>query len=207
MTRFAAYAAAAVVFLGLGVTAFVALWPREGQDRFAQCRAGVVTGGGGSIGGPFSLISETGERISDVDVIDRLSLVYFGYSYCPDVCPVDLFRNGEAVYALEEQGIDVKPVFITVDPERDTVQQMAEYTDFMHPDMVGLTGPRDDIDAAIAAYRVYSNRVGDDPDDYLMDHSSYTYLMAPEEGFLEFFPSSTSPEEMASRVACFASQL
>jgi len=207
MTRFAAYAAVLVATIALGVTAIIALWPRGGEDRFAQCRGGVVTGGGGAIGGPFSLISETGERVSDTDVIDGLSLVYFGYSYCPDVCPVDLFRNGEAVYALEEQGIDVKPVFITVDPERDTPQQMTEYTDFMHPRMVGLTGPRADIDAAIAAYKVYSGRVGDSADDYLMDHSSYTYLMAPEEGFLDFFPSSTPPEDMAARVACYANAM
>ena len=205
MPRIAAIAASAAVVLGLGITALVVLWPRE-ADRFAQCR-GVITSGGGDIGGPFSLISETGERVSEAEVIDRLSLVYFGYSFCPDVCPVDLFRNGEAVHALAERGIEVRPVFITVDPERDTVQQMAEYTDFMHPDMIGLTGPREDIEAAIREYRVYANRVGDDPQDYLMDHSSFTYLMHPEEGFLDFFPSQTAPEDMAERVACYAQAL
>lgn len=206
MPRTAAILAVSVAFIGLAAGGYFLL-SAEGRDRFAQCRGGIVTSGGGDIGGPFSLISETGERVTEQEVIDRLSLVYFGYSFCPDVCPVDLFRNGEAVYALAERGVDVKPVFITLDPERDTVEQLAEYTDLMHPDMVGLTGPRVDIDAAIAQYRVYSVKSGDDPEDYLMDHSSFTYLMDPEEGFLDFFPRTTTPQDMAERVACYAAAL
>ena len=206
MTRIAAYAAVLIAVAALGITAAIALWPR-GDDRFAECRGGVVTGGGGAIGGPFELTSETGETVTEADVIDRPSLVYFGYTYCPDVCPVDLFRNAEAIYALEEAGHDVRGVFITVDPARDTVQQVAEYTDFMHPEMIGLTGPEEKVEEAIRAYRVYANKVGDAQEDYLVDHSSFTYLMDPELGFLDFFPSAMAPEAVAERVACYAERL
>ncbi|WP_316013896.1 SCO family protein [Roseobacter sp. HKCCA0434] len=206
MTRIAAIAAALVLLIALGITAAIALWPR-GDDRFAQCRGSVVTGGGGDIGGAFTLTSETGERVTEAEVIDGLSLVYFGYTFCPDVCPVDLFRNGEATYILDEEGIDVTPVFITVDPARDTPEQLAEYTDLMHPRMIGLTGAQEEIDAAVRAYRVYAARADDDPEDYLMDHSNFTYLMHPEAGFLDFFSARVGPEEMAERVACFADAL
>ncbi|QPH52684.1 SCO family protein [Pontivivens ytuae] len=205
MIRIAAIAAVGVAVAALAATAGVVLLGGSGDDRFAQCRESQVAGA--DIGGPFSLVSEDGARVTDAEVIDRPSLVYFGYSYCPDVCPIDLSRNAVAVDLLTEQGIDVKPVFITVDPERDTVQQMAEYTDFMHPEMVGLTGSVEEVEAAKRAYRAYSAKVGDDPENYLVDHSSFTYLMAPEEGFLDFFPSNTTAEDMARRTACYTELL
>jgi len=133
-------------------------------------------------------------------------LVYFGYTFCPDVCPLDTYRNAEAVAVLEERGIDVKPVMITIDPERDDAESMAAFAEYMHEDMVGLTGTKEEIKAAIKAYRVYAAKNGEG-DNYLMDHSTWTYLMAPDHGFLEFFNRDVTPEDMADQVACFVENL
>jgi protein SCO1/2 len=204
MMRLYALSALAVAVLGVaGTAAYLTLAPRE-DDRFAQCRESAVAGGAAQIGGPFTLVSETGETVTEADVIDGLSLVYFGYTYCPDICPVDLQRNGEAIHLMDDKGIEgVKPVFITIDPNRDTPEQMAAYTDFMHPRMLGLTGTQEQVDAAVQAYRVFAQRRGDDPQDYLMDHSGFTYLMAPEEGMLEVFRREITPEKMAEQLECF----
>lgn len=95
---------------------------------------------GAAIGGPFTLVDETGATVTDAEVIDRPSLIYFGYTFCPDVCPFDAARNAEAVDLLAARGHDVKPVFISVDPKRDTPGIVGEFTDFLHDEMLGLTG-------------------------------------------------------------------
>ncbi len=175
-------------------------------DQFSQCRASMIAGGPGQIGGPFTLINETGETVTDKEVIDQPSLVYFGYTFCPDVCPVDAARNAEAVALLEERGTIIKPVFITVDPTRDTPEVVAEFTDYMHPRMIGLTGSEEQVKAASKAYRTYFKIHEADEgaeDFYLVDHSTQTYLMFPEHGFVEFFNRSDSAEKMAERVQCF----
>lgn len=204
MMRIYALSALTVIVASIAGTAVYLSMEPSTDDRFAQCRESTVAGGAAQIGGPFTLVSETGQTVTDADVIDGLSLVYFGYTYCPDICPVDLQRNGEAIYLLDERGVEgVEPVFITIDPARDTPEQMAAYTDFMHPNMLGLTGSQEQIDAAIKAYRVYAQKVGDDPQDYLMDHSGFTYLMAPGEGMLEVFRREIQPEKMAEQLECF----
>ncbi|MHA1128455.1 MAG: SCO family protein [Alphaproteobacteria bacterium] len=205
MSRIFAIFAALVVIVTLGIGLYFALSPQP-EDQFAECRATAVAGGSAAIGGPFELTDHTGARVTDVDVIDRPSLVYFGYTYCPDVCPLDTYRNAEAVALLQERGVDVKPVMITIDPARDTPETMAAFVGYLHEDMVGLTGSDEEIAAAIKAYKVYAAKNGDG-EDYLMDHSTSTYLMAPEHGFLEFFRRETTPEEMADSVACFVDKL
>ena len=114
-----------------------------------------MAGGSAQIGGPFELVSETGETVTDADVIDKPTLIYFGYTFCPDVCPLDAARNAAAVDILEERGDMVKPVFISVDPARDTPEVLAEFTDYLHPRMVGLTGSPEQVRAASKAYRTY----------------------------------------------------
>lgn len=199
-TKTAAIAASVLVVAGLGVSWIAS---RGGDpDMFAQCRRGVV-GGTAQIGGPFTLVSETGETVTDKDVITKPSLVYFGYTYCPDVCPLDNARNADAVSILDERGYDVTPVFISVDSDRDTPEQMREFTDIMHPKMIGLTGSKEQIAAASKAYRTYF-KVQNPGDPYtLIDHSTQTYLVFPESGFAEFFNRDDSAEDMAERVACF----
>lgn len=197
----AAIAATLVALAGLGGTWFATSGGGD-ADIFAQCRRGVV-GGSGQIGGPFTLVSETGETVTDAQVITKPSLVYFGYTYCPDVCPLDNSRNAEAVSLLDTRGYDVTPVFISVDTERDTPELLREFTDIMHPKMIGLTGSPEQVAAASKAYRTYF-KVQNPGDPYtLIDHSTQTYLVFPEIGFVEFFNRDTTPEEMATQVGCF----
>lgn len=200
--RTAAIAAGAVVIAGLASTWYFVSGAE--QDQFAQCRKGAVAGGAGAIGGPFTLVSETGATVTDKDVITKPSLLYFGYTFCPDVCPLDNSRNAEAVYLLEEKGYDVTPVFISIDPDRDTPEVVADFTDNLHPRMIGLTGSPEQVKAASQAYRTYF-RVQNPGDPYtLVDHSTQTYLVLPEIGFVEFFNRDATPESMAETVACFA---
>jgi len=195
--------AAAVALVGLvGGTAWYVLWPRD-ADRFAACREGAVAGGAGAIGGPFTLVDETGRTVTDADVITQPTLIYFGYTFCPDVCPVDAARNAEAVDLLEAQGIMVTPVFISIDPARDTPEALAEFTDQLHPRMIGLTGTDAQTTAASRAYKTYF-RVNDPTEEYyLVDHSTFTYLVLPDDGFVDFFRQEVTADQMAERVACF----
>ena len=205
MPRFFTIIAALVVVSGLATALFLALRPAP-SDPFAECRSTAVAGGSAAIGGPFDLIDHTGMRVTDQDVIDGPTLMYFGYTFCPDVCPLDTYRNAETVAVLKDRGIDVKPVLVTIDPERDTPESMAAFVEYLHEDMVGLTGSAEAIAAAIKAYRVYAVKNGEG-ENYLMDHSTWTYLMAPEHGFLEFFGRDITPEDMADQVACFVEKL
>ena len=187
----------------LGVTWYVTTGP---EDRYAACRTSSVAGGAAAIGGPFTLVDETGATVTEKQVIDQPSLVYFGYSYCPDVCPMDSARNAEAVEILEQRGLMVKPVFISVDPDRDTPEVVAEFTDYLHPRMLGLTGSAEQVKTASKAYKTYYKKQQAEPgeeDYYLVDHSTFTYLMFPEEGFVEFFRRDASGEQMADQVQCF----
>ncbi|MCV2882126.1 SCO family protein [Actibacterium sp. XHP0104] len=203
MTRTYAILAAivAVAFL-VGSYAWTAL--KAPADKYAECRGGQVAGGTSTIGGPFTLVDENGVTVTDADVITGPTLLYFGYTFCPDVCPADNARNAEAVDLLDAMGKTVNPIFISIDPERDTPEQMKEFTDYMHPRMLGLTGSPEQVKAASQAYRTYFKKEeGGDPEYYLVDHSTFTYLVFPQEGFVEFFRRDDSPQQMADRVACF----
>ena len=169
--------------------------------RFEDCMGGRVAGG--AIGGSFELVDHMGKIVSDVEVLDQPTLVYFGYTFCPDVCPMDVARNSATVEILAESGLQVKPVFITIDPERDSLDYLAAFVANNHPNMVGLTGTAEQVAKAARSYKVYYRKQpSDDPDYYLMDHSNFTYLMMPETGFVDFFRSDTSPQKVADRVAC-----
>ena len=171
------------------------------DDPFANCRASTV--GEAQIGGPFELVDENGTTVTDADIITAPTLIYFGYTFCPDVCPLDSARNALAVEFLEEAGHIVTPVFITVDPARDTVEVVRNYADVFHDRMIGLTGSEDQIHAAAGAYRAFYRAHRADDEYYLVDHSSFTYLMLPEVGFVEFFRSSATSDEVAELTACY----
>lgn len=200
MTKtYAALAAAAVAGL-LGGTALY-IFMAQGDDAFAQCRGGQV--GGGDIGGPFTLVDETGATVTDAEVLAKPSLVYFGYTFCPDVCPLDMARNVEAVDILEERGFDVNPVFISIDPERDTPDALADYAQNLHPKLVALTGSLDQVKAASQAYKTYFNKQDAEDEFYLVDHSTMTYLMLPETGFADFYRRDIGADQMAESIGCF----
>lgn len=198
------YAGLAVVAIAglLGGTAFVA-WQQRVDDPFAQCRGSAIAGGAGDIGGSFTLVDETGKTVTDKEVLAKPALVYFGYSFCPDVCPLDAARNAEAVDLLKAKGMKVTPVFITIDPERDTPEALKDFTENLHPDMVGLTGSPEQIQAASRAYKTFYKKQETGDQYYMMDHSTFTYLMLPGSGFADFFTRDDTAEQMANRTACF----
>jgi protein SCO1 len=175
-------------------------------DKYAQCRTTAIAGGGTQIGGPFTLVDEMGATVTDADVIDQPTLIYFGYTFCPDVCPLDGTRNAEAVDILEERGVMVKPVFISIDPERDTPEVVDAYTANLHERMLGLTGSPEQVREASRAYRTFYQKqepAAGNEDYYLVDHSTMSYLMFPGEGFIEVFQRSLRADDVADRIQCF----
>ena len=199
VTKFAVFACAAVV-VTLAVTLAMTQIMLPAQ-RFEDCIEGSVAGG--NIGGPFELMDHRGQMVTDAQVLDQPALVYFGYTFCPDVCPMDVARNVVAVEILADADLTVKPVFITIDPARDTVDYLADFVANNHPEMVGLTGTAEQIAKAARAYKVYYRKQpSEDEDYYLMDHSSFSYFMVPDVGFVDFLRSDLLPEVVADRLAC-----
>jgi cytochrome oxidase Cu insertion factor (SCO1/SenC/PrrC family) len=169
----------------------------------------ILYGGGGgkgiaSIGGPFTLVDHKGKPTTDKDFRGKYMLIYFGYTFCPDVCPTALQVMTQAMDQLTpETQKKITPVFITIDPARDTVKQLNAYVDNFHPRMVGLTGSDEQITAVARAYRVYFGRARDgnaDSTDYLMDHSSIVFLVDPDGTYVTHFTHATPPEKMAAKL-------
>ena len=143
------------------------------------------------IGGAFALIDQDGRRRTDADFRGKFMLVYFGFTYCPDVCPTDLQQMGLAVDQLGAAGDAVQPIFVTVDPERDTPGHLKDYVAMFHSRFVGLTGDPGAVHDAARVYRAYYARVGLGESDYTVDHSSFIYLMGRDGEYLGFFPPGT----------------
>lgn len=206
MTRLTAVLASSCAIVALGGIWFATSGQNAG-DPFAQCRASAIAGGAGAIGGSFELVNGQGVTVTDIEVITEPSIIYFGYTYCPDVCPLDASRNAEAVDILKERGISTTPVFISIDPERDTPEVVGDFAFNMHEKMIGLTGTPEQVKAASQAYKTYYKKQDGDPDYYLVDHTTMSYLVFPEHGFVEFFRRDTSAEAMADAVGCFVEQI
>ncbi len=157
-----------------------------------------------AIGGPFALIDQDGKAVTDKDYRGKFLLIYFGYTFCPDVCPTTLTEMSDALDLLGDDGDKVTPMLITIDPARDTAEHLKEYATYFHPRLRALTGTAEQIAAAAKAYRVYFAKAkmeeGGDPEDYLMDHSSVTYLMGPDGAFRIHFGHGTDAETMAARI-------
>jgi len=159
-----------------------------------------VSGGKALVGGPFQLVNQDGAAVTEKDYLGQNLLVYFGFTYCPDVCPTELAKIGAAVDMLPADA-NVTPVFITIDPERDGVEEVKTYAESFHPKMVGLTGSLEQIKAAAKTYRVYfAKNSGSGTSDYLMDHSSIIYFMDAKGGYQAHFTIESTPEEIASKV-------
>jgi protein SCO1/2 len=161
--------------------------------------------GSPTIGGRFTLTDMNGQTVTDKTYAGKYMLVYFGYTYCPDVCPTGLTEMSNTLDALGELADKIQPIFISVDPDRDTPEQLKEYTSYFHPRLIGLTGTHEQVAAAAKAYRVYYAKVASkdadaDPDDYTFDHSAVTYLMDPKGVFVQHFSHGTSAENMANRL-------
>jgi cytochrome oxidase Cu insertion factor (SCO1/SenC/PrrC family) len=186
-----ALVAVAGVLVLLGTAAWV-FWPRTPEPAVAAAPV--------PIGGPFELVDHHGQPVSDEAFRDRLMLVFFGYTWCPDFCPMTVQDLSLALDQLDEaQAEQVAFLFITVDPKRDTPEQLASWVEHFHPRLIGLTGSEEAIAATARAYRVYyAKQAMDGTEEYLMDHSTIVYLMDREGGYLTHFGHDSQPEEIAA---------
>ena len=179
-----------VVALAIGVAALAtAAW-----ISFAPRPGG---GSAISIGGPFALAGPDGRTVTDKDFAGTPFLVFFGFTHCPDVCPTKLFEISEVFRAMGDKGRDVRALFVTVDPERDTPDVMKTYGQSFDPRIVGLTGDRAAIDKVIRDYRAYARKVPTKDGDYTMEHTALVYLMGKDGRFVASFNVERAPAEAA----------
>ena len=164
----------------------------------------IVTGRGpapiampSAVGGPFKLVDQNSNPITDQDLKGHPFLVFFGFTHCPDVCPTTLFEVSEILRALGPGAKDVRALFITVDPERDTPKVLKDYLSSFDPRVIGVTGDEASIAAVIKAYRVYAKKVPQDGGGYTMDHTAIVYLMGKDGRFVTPFNMKRRPNEAA----------
>lgn len=151
------------------------------------------------IGGDFELIDQNGEIFSSDELKGKLSLIYFGFTSCPDICPTSLNKITKAVEILSENKIDIVPVFITIDPSRDTPAVLKEYLKHFHPKFIGLTGNEKQIREVADKFKVYYAKAASENDndqDYMLDHSSFTYLMDKNGKYLKHFYLDSAPSKI-----------
>lgn len=151
-------------------------------------------------GGPFTLVDHRGREVTDADFRGKYVIMVFGYTFCPDVCPTTLSKVAVAMDLLGPKAENVVPVFVTVDPERDTPEVLAAYVAAFHPRMVGLTGSPAQIRRIAYNYRVYYAKSETDEADYLVDHSAYVYLIGPDGQMLSYLKHDATPEAMAAAI-------
>ena len=170
-----------------------------GADMPAPSAGGVQLPQGIALGGPFSLQDHNGQRVTEGAFAGRLGLIYFGFTYCPDVCPTELGLMASALDLLGPDASRVLPVLITIDPARDTAAALADYVSRFHPALIGLTGTGEEIATAARAFRVYYRKIQPPgASDYLMDHSSFIYLVGPDGKVRQLFRPNTPPETIAA---------
>ena len=177
-----------VGLVGLCIAAFVVLAPKQEV-------------GTSSVGGPFTLTNQDGQRVTERDYAGRTHLVFFGFTHCPDVCPTTLQQIGDVLQALGPKGRDTRALFIAVDPERDTPAALKTYLASFDPRIVGLTGSADEVNAAVKAYRAYVRKVPTKEGDYTMEHTALVYVMNGQNRFLNALNLARPPEAAAAELA------
>lgn len=193
-SRLTALIVAAIAALALFIGG--AAWLLQTKDH-APIATGIA-----QVGGPFSLVNQDGKRVTEKDFIGHYTLVFFGYTYCPDVCPTELQVMTAALDRMGDQGKNIQPVFVTIDPERDTPETLKTYVENFGPRLTGLTGTPEEVAQAAKAYRVFYRKADSgDPKNYLMDHSSIIYLMGPDGLFIRPFTYTTDAKALASDLA------
>lgn len=189
--------------IGLALVVAIGVWYQLNPSSYGPGQL-VRTSGEADIGGSFTLNNHNETRVIDRDFRGQLMIVYFGYTFCPDVCPLDMVRLTAALDLLEGRGADlslIQPLFITIDPARDSPRILSQFVAAFHPRLMGLTGSHLRIKQAAEAYKVYYAKApGGSEKDYLMNHSSNIYVMGPNGKFITFFSSLDSPEFMADEL-------
>jgi cytochrome oxidase Cu insertion factor (SCO1/SenC/PrrC family) len=152
-----------------------------------------------SVGGPFTMVNHLGETVTEKMLLGKFTLLFFGFTYCPDICPTELQVMTAAIESLGEDGKSLVPVFVSVDPDRDKVDVVRTYVENFGPRMIGLTGSPEQVAGMAKAYRVYyaKRENKERPADYQVDHSSILYLMGPDGKFLKHFTYTTDPKSLA----------
>ena len=196
-----------LIFATLGMASIVLLLLFELRTAGTDARQGAETRLSASIGGAFALTDQNGIRRSQTDFAGRPMLIYFGFTYCPDVCPTALDIMGGALDALQQRDAiayeRLQPVFISVDPARDTPPVLRDYLAYFHPRLSGLTGSQADIDAIKSAFKIYAARgaAEDENGNYNVYHSSFFYLMDENNRYLAHFDHAITPEILAEKLA------
>lgn len=192
--------------VGAGAAAIV-YYNVSRAKRVAGAAARVETVGKALLGGPWSLVDASGRPVTSGDLLGKYVLLYFGFTFCPDICPNELVKMARVTDALDQRpGFKdrVVPVFISLDPHRDTCAQVGAYCADFHPKMLGLTGTPGQVAAAAKAYRVYFSEVDKssdaDADDYLVDHSIVIYLLGPDGEFISFFTQMMTASEIVEKI-------
>lgn len=203
--RFAATSLLVLVLVGWGLAWFAARDP-DGLAGRTLARVSSAIGLGGdtaaaSIGGPFQLVDSTGKTVTDQDYRGHWMLIYFGYTFCPDVCPTELQTISAALDQLGKAGSGIVPIFITVDPARDTPKTMGQYVKLFDDRLIGLTGSAQQIADVAGRYRVYYAKVTPKgSSSYLMDHSSFIYLIGPDGRFRALIRSGLTADALAQTI-------
>jgi cytochrome oxidase Cu insertion factor (SCO1/SenC/PrrC family) len=177
------------------------------QERAAAQLMDDLMYGRGTVGGPFSLTDQTGRRRNDTEFRGKSLIIYFGYTYCPDVCPTELQQIGLAVEHLGDVGSAVQPLFITIDPARDTPEVLAQYVPSFHPRLLGLTGTSDEIAAVAQEFKVvYTKYQPSDGGPYLIDHTGFVYIVDRSGKYRGFFPPGTPEDRMREMIKTILGQ-
>lgn len=200
---------ALLLFVGVGAS-LTYLFQNEKEKLKLRKEADANRGVGKPlVGGPFNLITHEGKPFSDKDLVGKWSIIYFGFTHCPDICPDELDKLGIMLDSLKSKGIEIQPIFITCDPNRDSPEVLTDYLSEFHPDIIGLTGDYDEVKRCCKNYRVYFSTPRDlkPGEDYLVDHSIFFYLMDPEAQFVDVlgrnYTEETAVEKIVKDVAVY----
>ena len=193
-----------IVFISLAIAGAIAAYQIQNEENERLISQGEKTQPkivSKNFGGDFTLINQDGETVTQDDFNNQYRLIYFGFTYCPAICPTELQKMSKVLTLLGDKGEEITPIFITVDPERDTVETMKQYVELFHPRLVGLTGTPEQIKTVKKAYKIYAAKVKEEGmNDYTMDHSSFIYFLDPDNNLLRIFKTDDTADDMTNTI-------
>jgi len=190
-----------ILILGLGIAAAIAAYQiqNEKNNRLSLFDTNTAPIVAKDFGGPFTLTNQDNKTVTQNDFEGKKRLIYFGFTFCPAICPTELQKISAALNNIGDQASDITPIFITVDPERDTVDVMRQYVELFHPSFIGLTGTLEQIEQAKNSYKIYAAKVKDDTmTEYTMDHSSFIYYIDENDDLRRIFKVTDTAEDITT---------